>query len=155
MTRNPKFLESIYKSIVRPRLEYCVQAWNPVYSGDVIKMEAVQNRFTRLLNHGSVMTPTERNAMLHITDHETRRRRGDLIYTYKMLEKDSLFRRSTENRTRGNSKKLIIERCSNNIRKHYFSVRNVPQWNNLPEQVVSAESVNIFKNRLDEFWNNI
>ena len=27
-------------------------------------------------------------------------------------------------------------------------------WNSLPSYVVSAESVNCFKNRLDNFWKN-
>ena len=49
ISRNPQFLSSLYKSYVRPHLEYCVQLWNPVYTEDIHRMEKVQNRFTRLL----------------------------------------------------------------------------------------------------------
>jgi len=28
----------------------------------------------------------------------------------------------------------------------------IPMWNSLPDQVVSAETVNTFKFRLDNFW---
>ena len=35
------------------------------------------------------------------------------------------------------------------IRKNFFSQRVVEPWNNLPDSVKAAESVNIFKNRLD------
>jgi hypothetical protein len=37
-------------------------------------------------------------------------------------------------------------------RKHFFSQRVVNEWNSLSEKVVSAQTVNQFKNRLDQFW---
>jgi len=41
-----------------------------------------------------------------------------------------------------------------NLRKHFFSNRIIAEWNSLPNIIVNAESTNIFKNRLDRFWNN-
>ena len=38
-----------------------------------------------------------------------------------------------------------------NLRKQFFSNIIVSLWNSLPNIVVSAESTNIFKNRLDKF----
>jgi len=38
------------------------------------------------------------------------------------------------------------------LRRHYFTRRIVSVWNSLPDSVVSAESVNSFKSRLDKFW---
>ena len=38
-SRNHTFLSNMYKMHVRPHLEYCVQVWNPVYSGDGNLME--------------------------------------------------------------------------------------------------------------------
>ena len=34
----------------------------------------------------------------------------------------------------------------------FFSLGVVDLWNSLPESVVSAPSLNSFKNRLDKFW---
>ena len=34
----------------------------------------------------------------------------------------------------------------------HFSNRVIPIWNSLPNHVVSAETVNTFKQRLDKFW---
>ena len=36
----------------------------------------------------------------------------------------------------------------------YFTVRIVNLWNSLPENVVSANTVNTFKNRLEKFWSD-
>ena len=87
-SRNPSFLRNMFTMYVRPHLEYCVQVWNPEYLGDKLRMEKVQNRFTRLLRQGRVMSPRERNEVLGITSHEVRRLRGDLIYIYKMFDSD-------------------------------------------------------------------
>jgi len=40
------------------------------------------------------------------------------------------------------------------LRKYSFTIRVVDIWNNLPESVISADSVDSFKIRLDRFWSN-
>ena len=54
--------------------------------------------------------------------------------------------------TRGHSLKLVKQRSHLDIRKHFFNQRVVASWNSLPEHVVTAPNMNIFKNRLDHFW---
>jgi len=41
-----------------------------------------------------------------------------------------------------------------NLRKHFFSDRNIAVRNSLLNIIVNAESTNIFKNRSDRFWIN-
>ena len=53
---------------------------------------------------------------------------------------------------RGNSLKLHKHNSRLEIRRNFFSNRVVIEWNALPQHVVDAPSVNAFKNRLDEFW---
>jgi len=40
------------------------------------------------------------------------------------------------------------------IFRNSFTVRIVNLWNSLPDNVVSANTVNTFKNRLDKFWSD-
>ena len=59
-----------------------------------------------------------------------------------------------KSKTRGYSFKLPKKSTKNNIKGHVFSHRIVNDWNSLPEDVVSAPSVNAFKSRLDSHWRN-
>ena len=56
--------------------------------------------------------------------------------------------------TRGNKFKLVPQRCKYDLRKHYFTDRVVPIWNSLPNDVVMADNINLFKNHLDKFWSS-
>ena len=40
---------TLSKTLVRLHLEYCVQFWSPYYRKDIIKLERVEKRFTRML----------------------------------------------------------------------------------------------------------
>ena len=47
-SRDPKLWKELYVSLVRPHLEYAVQAWNPHLQGEIDKIERVQRRATRI-----------------------------------------------------------------------------------------------------------
>jgi len=54
--------------------------------------------------------------------------------------------------TRGNSYKLLNQRFHYDIRKYSFTPRVVNIWNSLPDAVVNADSIDIFKSKLDKHW---
>ena len=56
--------------------------------------------------------------------------------------------------TRGHNLRINKFRVKYDLRKYYFTSRVVNVWNCLSSFVVSADSVNCFKNRLDNFWKN-
>jgi len=46
--KNPGILVFLYKSMVRPHLEFYSPAWNPYYIKDKHLLERVQHRFTQM-----------------------------------------------------------------------------------------------------------
>ena len=57
--------------------------------------------------------------------------------------------------TRGHAFKLAKRGSSCVTRSGFFSMRVVNEWNGLPSDVVTAETVNCFKNRLDRHWRSL
>jgi len=51
--------------------------------------------------------------------------------------------------------KIQKEHSRLDIRKFFFSQRVVNSWNALPQHVVDAESINLFKNALDDYWKDM
>ncbi|KAF7247220.1 Type I inositol 1,4,5-trisphosphate 5-phosphatase [Varanus komodoensis] len=86
---------------------------------------------------------------------EKRRLRGDLLATYKYVrgchtEMDrDLFPPAEEGRTSSNGAKFREPRFHLDARKHFLTVRTPRVWNGLPQKVVEAPSVWVFKDRLD------
>lgn len=151
----------VYKTYVRCHMEYCVQAWNPYYKKDIEVLEKIQKRATKLVPELRNLPYCDRLKRLNLTSLVDRRRRGDLIEAYKIItgkeniKCDKFFKFSSVqcSRTRGNSLKLYKPRLNKGIlqRVNFFSNRVVNSWNALPEYVISATTVNTFKNRLDRY----
>ena len=49
VSRDKKTIVRLYKSLVRPKLEYCIQSWNPSLIKDIELIEQVQHRATKLI----------------------------------------------------------------------------------------------------------
>ena len=58
---------------------------------------------------------------------------------------------NSDTRTRGHTNKLVVRRCRYDVRKFSFSIKIKNVWNSLPDEIISAPTVNIFKNMLDRF----
>jgi len=157
VSRNKDVITKLYKALVRPKLEYCVQAWRPFLKKDIEKIERVQHRATKMIFECRNLSYEDRLKVTGLTTLEQRRNRGDMIEVFKSLKglsklnKDKLFTMHGGSKTRGHRYKLAKKRSRLDIRKHFFSQRIVNQWNNLPEAVVEASSVNSFKNKYDKF----
>ena len=119
---NPEILLSIYKSTVRPHLEYCTPVWSPHYRKDKELLQRVQHRFTRMFCHLRHLEYEERLNILGLWSLEERRNRADLLEVYKMASGKSgnslqdLFTVDYKGKTRGHSLKLIKKYSKGNTR---------------------------------------
>ena len=76
----------LYKGLVRPKLEYCIQSWRPYLKKDIDKLERVQARATRLISECNNRNYEDRLKITGLTTLEERRNRGDLIEVFKMVK---------------------------------------------------------------------
>ena len=159
--RSRDIMLQLYKTLVRPHLEYCVQFWSPHYKKDVEALERVQRRFTRMLPGMVGRSYEERLRDLRLFSLERRRLRGDLIETYKMIrgldrvDSESLFPRMGMSTTRGHSFKLRGDIYRTDVRGRFFTQRVVKVWNALPATVVDSPTLRAFKWSLDRHMESI
>ena len=85
-SRDSKIIIPLYKSLIRPQLEYCIQAWHPHLKKDIDILEKVQKRATKSIKGMQHLSYKERLTELHLQSLEYRRVRGDLIEMFKMYK---------------------------------------------------------------------
>ena len=149
----------LYKGLIRPKIEYASQVYNPIYQQEIQTIESIQRRATKMVLGLQDKSYEERLKILKLPTLIYRRARGDLIQVYKYLHSinkcpEGMFNLAGDTRTRGHSLKLKKSQYKLNIRGHFFTYRVVNLWNALKEETISAASLNIFKNRLDNEWEN-
>ena len=76
----------LYKTYIRPHIEYCIQAWSPYYAKDIDMLEKIQHRATKLVPHLSNLPYKEQIQTLNLYSLYCRRQRGNLIETFKILK---------------------------------------------------------------------
>ena len=76
---------SLYKSLVRPIIEYGKAIWGPHYILDQQSIESVQRRFTKYLFNFNDLPYSERLSILGLLSLQYRRLRGDMILIYRMI----------------------------------------------------------------------
>ena len=123
------------------------------------KVESIQRRATKLITNLRNKNYEERLIALDLPSMIYRRKRGDMITMYKIINEhvrvnfNEIFTSaSTSHNLRGHHYKIHKVLATKRPRIDTFSHRIVNDWNNLPEHVVNAPSINIFKNELDTFW---
>jgi len=152
-------LPVLYKALVRPIIEYGNIVWGPFFNQDIKRIESIQRRATRIVPSLAALPYVERLKSLKLPSLQYRRNRGDMIFAYQLLHNQldmdtTLLHLATFTTTRGHNFKLQKPFSSILSRRNCFSVRVINNWNNLPYHVVNSDSVNTFKNRLDNYWHN-
>ena len=106
ITLDTQTLPLLYKSMVRPHLQYGNVIWGPHYKGDQVMVEKVQKRATKLIPCIRHLPYDQRLKILKLPSLMYRRRRGDMLQTFKIvtnrvnINKDK-FLKLNEMQTRG------------------------------------------------------
>ena len=154
-------LPLLFKSLVRPHLEYGNLVWGPFNRADQKAVERVQRRATRLISSIRHHVYPTRLRLLELPSLYYRRRRGAMIHVYQMLTggadvvASEMLTLQKGGSTRGHPLKLCKPHAACRARQNSFAVRIINDWNGLPDAVVSSPSLNSFKSRLDTHWESI
>ena len=149
----------VYKTYVRPHVEFATPVWSPWLEGDIAVLENVQKRFVRMISGLKGSSYTEKLKELGMLTLKSRRLYFDLIETYKYIHGYSkvdytkwfeLVRDSDRRNTRGMSSPLNIvpRRARLDMRQNFFSNRVVPHWNELPNDLREMAGLDAFKRNL-------
>ena len=155
-----KVLSVLVKAFVtyaRPLLEFSSEVWCPYLKTDIRIIESVQRRFTKRLPGLYGLSYQERLNVLKLESLELRRVKIDLRCCFKVLNEISfsgplppLLRLCKDRHARGHSKKLTWPTPRLNCRHNHFILRVGRVWNELPESVVMASTVQNFNRKMQK-----
>ena len=85
MYKKKQLTVPLYKALVRPHLEYCIQAWRPYRKKDIDKLERIQRRATKMIPELRDLSYESCLLQCGLTTLETRRLRRDQIEVFKIV----------------------------------------------------------------------
>ena len=163
-SRIPSLYVSLYKTYVRPIVEYNVSIWSPQLVTEIRLVESVQKSFTRKVCKKLNIKYENYKHRLDILGLETleyRRTKLDLILLYKILNNfidinSNLFFSNNHVQSiynlRRHTQYLINPKPSRtSVRNNFYSNRIVKIWNKLPDSIVTSRTIHMFKFRLNQF----
>ena len=71
-----------------------------------------------------------------------------VVHKFVDMNFDEYFSLNTSGITRGHEYKLSKPLCNNNARQFSFACRRIDVWNSLPANVVSVNTIALFKLRI-------
>ena len=154
---------TLFSSLVRSRLEYCCEIWNPHLLKDIRRVEQIQRSFTSRIWGMKDLDYWCRLQKLQIRSLQRRREKIIIMHTWKILNgfyPNEINLEFKEHR-RTNSLKAILKplpKIKGQILTQYensFIIKSAKLWNILPPQLTKINDLNIFKAKLNKFLNDI
>ena len=154
----------LYKTYVRPHLEFAVQAWAPWTSADKEVLENVQNRAVRMVSGLKAAGYEERLTELGLLSLEERRHQADMAMVYKILhgyediDPAGMFTIATKvarvTRSTADPLNVRVRHGRLDCRKYSFSVRVTEPWNTVPSDIKNSRTVMGFRTAYAKFRSN-
>ena len=155
-TCNQKIKTNLYKTYVRPVLEYSSSVWDPHTQTNKDRIEMVQRRAARFVKNDYSREQTSVTNMLHQlnwTSLEERRTRNKITLLYKALNDiisiSTEHLRITQTHTRQHQN-FYIPFARTNAYRHSFFMDTIRHWNTLPPHIRSAPTLTSFQTALSQ-----
>ena len=161
--RSPEVMLQLYKTMVRPILEYCCLVWCPSGVGDIRAIENVQRCFTRRLDGMKGLDYWARLRELSLMSLQRRRQRYLLIHVWKTYHElvpnsaDLVFQLNPRLGVKIVPPPFPYWANPKRANQFYlsFGCRAARLWNQLPASVNSCVSLSGFKSELGKFLDTI
>ena len=130
---------TLYKAMVRPHLEGAPYRITVFYQKDILKVESIQRRATKLISELRDKTYGVRLKELELPSLVYRRRRGDMVMMFKVMyglvrmDSSILFTSALLGRTRGHNKKVYKSHAVKTARSNSFSPKSGQQLERTPK----------------------
>ena len=157
--RSPRTMLTLYKSLVRSRLEYGCPLWNGLSLSDLRAIEAIQRSFTnRIQCPPHVVTYWDRLAYLHLMSLQRRRERYLIIFMWKIFyskmsnDLDIVFIENARFGPRAVIPPLVSPQSkAQTLFDSSFPVKGAQLWNLVPKSTKLIKTIEHFKVELDEW----
>ena len=150
-----KIKAQCYQTLVRPILEYASPVWDPHTNSNINKLEAVQRRAARFVtgDYRTTSSTTDMLTRLQWPTLQERRCTAKVIMIYRIsyclvdipaaahLHPSGLS-------TRGHTLRYLVPYCRTDVYRCSFFPTGIRLWNQLPEAIATAPTLESFKARL-------
>jgi len=157
--RSKATMLTLYKSLIRCRLEYCCPLWNPADVGSIQAIEAVQQYFTKRIRGYQHLSYYNRLKGLQLQSLQRRRERYILIHMWKI--KEGLCPNDLQITFSEGSNRLGLavlppltrssRASSQSLYDNSFAVVGPKLWNILPASTKNKDSITSFKASVYDF----
>lgn len=134
----------LYKTLIRPKLEYAASVWDPMHVKLITALELVQNNSTRFIlsNYNRTASITAMKASLSLPSLAARRRFSRLnlfhnIYYHTFLHDILILSPQYISHRIDHRYKVGIPFCKTKTFSESFLPRTAIEWNHLPADIVS------------------
>ena len=149
-----------YTSLVRPVIEYAATAWDPYTARNIQQLETVQRRAARFVT-GDYKTTSSTSQMitnLGWSSLQQRRIEARLVMMYRIthdlvdIPAAQYLHPATVMHIRGPSQPYMLPFCRTDVYRHSFFPAGIRLWNQLPEHVATAQTLESFKAGLADLY---
>ena len=157
--RSPLLMMTLFKSMVRSKVEYCCPVWSPTNTVDIQAIEKIQRNFTRRISSCKDLNYWERLAKLKVSSLQRRRERYMIIHVWKILNDQApndigmIFRTVQRHGVKVSVPdfKTTAQRSVATLYDNSFGVKAARLWNMLPKDVNEKNNLETFKVALGKF----